>query len=81
MQILTLGLLTISILLNPKFSGRNWRTFRDCAFVATGLSGFVPLAHGIKIFGFSQMAKQSGMPYYLVEGILLVLGAVVYAVS
>ncbi|CAG8226752.1 unnamed protein product [Penicillium salamii] len=78
-MILTLGLLTISILLNPKFSGRSWRTFRVCAFVATGLSGFAPLAHGIKIFGFSQMAKQSGMPYYLVEGILLVLGAVVYA--
>ncbi|CAG8028614.1 unnamed protein product [Penicillium olsonii] len=78
-MILTLGSITISILLNPKFAGRGWRTFRTCAFVATGLSGFAPMAHGIKIFGFSQMVKQSGMPYYLVEGALLILGSVIYA--
>lgn len=39
------------------------------------------MAHGIRIFGFSQMVKQSGMPYYLVEGALLILGSVIYAAS
>ncbi len=48
---------------------------------ATGLSGFAPLAHGIQQFGFVQMIRQSGLPYYLGEGVLLGLGAVVYAVS
>jgi adiponectin receptor len=80
-QILTLSLVTIFLLLIPKFQGPRWRTFRVCAFVATGLSGFVPLAHGIKIYGFVQMQKQSGMPYYLGEGFLLILGAIFYTVS
>lgn len=33
------------------------------------------------MFGFVQMLKQSGMPYYLAEGALLGLGAFIYAVS
>jgi adiponectin receptor len=72
---------TIFILINPSFQGRRWRTFRVCTFVGTGLSGFAPLAHGIKIFGFEQMEKQSGMAYYIGEGFLLMLGALFYTVS
>lgn len=68
-------------MLNPRFHGPKYRTFRTLAFVGTGLSGFAPLLHGISIFGFSQMMKQSGMPYYLIEGGFLLLGALVYAVS
>ncbi|KAL7807166.1 mPR-typeG-protein-coupled receptor [Trichoderma aethiopicum] len=74
-----LGSLTIFIMLNPRFHGPKYRTFRTLAFVGTGLSGFAPLIHGISIFGFSQMMKQSGMPYYLIEGGFLLLGALVYA--
>ena len=80
-QIITLSFATIFILLNPKFQGRRWRTFRVCTFVGTGLSGFAPVVHGIKIFGFSQMEKQSGMAYYVGEGLLLMLGAIFYTVS
>ncbi len=68
-------------MVNPKFQGRKFRVFRALTFVATGLSGFAPLIHGLKIFGFSQMMKQSGMPYYLIEGGFLLLGALIYAVS
>jgi adiponectin receptor len=50
-------------------------------FVATGLSGFAPLGHGIQMFGWGQMLKQSGLPYYLAEGGLLAFGAFLYAVS
>ncbi|KAF2432295.1 hemolysin-III channel protein Izh2 [Tothia fuscella] len=77
-MILTLGIGTIIILLKPKFQGRRWRTFRVCTFVGTGPSGLAPLAHGIKKFGFSQMLKQSGMPYCIGEGLLPVLGAIFY---
>ncbi|KAB5578876.1 hemolysin-III related-domain-containing protein [Coniochaeta sp. 2T2.1] len=80
-MILTLGSGTIFFLVHPKFQGRRWRTLRTCTFVATGLSGFAPIAHGIKLFGFSQMLKQSGMPYYFTEGALYILGVIVYAVS
>ncbi|KFY59466.1 hypothetical protein V496_05688 [Pseudogymnoascus sp. VKM F-4515 (FW-2607)] len=77
-MIITLCSASIFILLNPRFQGSRWRTFRVCTFVCTGLSGFLPIAHGVKILGFSQMLKQSGMPYYLGEGLLLMLGTLFY---
>ncbi|KAI1327716.1 mPR-like GPCR protein [Xylariaceae sp. FL0255] len=72
------GTASIFIMLSPDFEGPKWRTFRVLTFVATGLSGFVPLAHGVYLFGIPQMMKQSDMPYYLVEGLFLILGALVY---
>lgn len=80
LQIGILGLITIFIMVNPRFQGPKFRAFRALTFVATGLSGFAPLIHGIKIFGISQMMKQSGMPYYLVEGGFLLSGALLYVV-
>ncbi|KAF9883100.1 hypothetical protein FE257_004108 [Aspergillus nanangensis] len=74
-----LGLLTIFIVVNPKFQGQKFRVFRALTFIATGLSGFVPLVHGVKMFGVSQMISQSGMLYYLIEGGFLLLGALIYA--
>ncbi len=68
-------------MVNPKFQGCKFRLFRVLILVATGLSGFAPLIYGIKMFGISQMMKQSGMPYYLVEGGFLLLGALIYTVS
>lgn len=80
-KILTLGLATVLVTVNPRFQGNRWRTFRACTFVGTALSGFAPLMHGIKLFGFSQMVKQSGILYYLLEGLLLIQGALCYTVS
>ena len=67
--------------MHPKFQGPRWRTFRVCVFVGIGLSGFAPLIHGIKRFGFSEMLKHFGMAYYLGEGFLLILAALFYTVS
>lgn len=80
-QILTLGIGTIIILLNPRFQGKKYRTFRASTFVCTALSGFVPLIHGCALFGISHMIKQSGMPYYLAEGLILIIGVIFYAES
>lgn len=49
--------------------------------MAMGFSGIAPLIHGIVRFGFMQMMKQSGAPFYIAEGLLRGLGAVVYTVS
>lgn len=68
-------------MVHPRFQGRRWRGFRVACFVGTGMSGLAPLAHGLYLFGWSAMMRQSGMPYYLVEGGFLILGALVYAVS
>ncbi|KAF2967456.1 hypothetical protein GQX73_g6077 [Xylaria multiplex] len=77
----SLGALSIVIMLAPYFQGPRWRTFRLVVFVVTGLSGFAPIIHGIHMFGFAQMVKQSGLPYYFAEGGLFLIGAVTYAVS
>ncbi|CAJ2509055.1 Uu.00g140810.m01.CDS01, partial [Anthostomella pinea] len=75
----SLSFVSIVIMLAPHFQGQKWRTFRLLTLVCTGLAGVAPFIHGIKMFGFAQMARQSGLPYYLAEGGLFLLGAVVYA--
>ncbi|KAK6512365.1 hypothetical protein TWF481_001253 [Arthrobotrys musiformis] len=52
--------------------------FRTLTFFGTGLAGFVPLVHGAALFGVEKMMKQSGMPYYFLEGLLLAIGAAFY---
>ncbi|KAJ5646437.1 hemolysin-III channel protein Izh2 [Penicillium lividum] len=74
----TLSALSLMVLINPRFQGLQWRTFRVGTFMAMGLSGIAPLVHGVAVFGFSQMMRQSGAPFYIGEGVLLGLGAVVY---
>ncbi|KAJ5759046.1 hemolysin-III channel protein Izh2 [Penicillium odoratum] len=73
-----LGASSLMVLVNPRFQGLQWRTFRVGTFMAMGLSGIAPLVHGVAVFGFSQMMRQSGAPFYIAEGVLLGLGAVVY---
>ncbi|KAI0148557.1 mPR-like GPCR protein [Xylariaceae sp. FL1272] len=75
----SLAITSIAIMLAPCFQGPRWRTFRLVVFVVTGLSGFAPIIHGIHMFGFAQMVRQSGLPYYFAEGGLFLLGAVTYA--
>ncbi|KAI2469074.1 mPR-like GPCR protein [Annulohypoxylon bovei var. microspora] len=71
--------ISIVIVLAPTFQGPRWRTLRLLTFVCTGLSGLAPIIHGICMFGFAQMMKQSGLAYYFAEGGLFLLGAVIYA--
>ncbi|KAI1385588.1 mPR-like GPCR protein [Hypoxylon trugodes] len=74
----SLAAASIVIVVAPIFQGPRWRTLRLLTFVCTGLSGLAPIIHGICMFGFRQMMKQSGLAYYLAEGGLFLLGAVVY---
>ncbi|KAI1660414.1 HlyIII-domain-containing protein [Daldinia decipiens] len=75
----SLAAISIIIVLAPTFQGPKWRTLRLLTFVCTGFSGLAPIIHGIVMFGFAQMMKQSGLPYYLAEGGLFLIGAIVYA--
>lgn len=79
-QTLTLGLLTSILVIHPKyFQTPRYRNLRVTAFITLAVSGLIPLAHGIIIYGFRRMWIASGMPYYLLEGGILVLGAFFYA--
>ncbi|EGD93801.1 hypothetical protein TESG_01334 [Trichophyton tonsurans CBS 112818] len=62
------------------FQGPKYRLFRTLMFVATGLSGVVPLIHALKVFGISQMMKKA-FQYTLAKAGCLLSGTIFYAVS
>ena len=50
-------------------------------FVAMGLSALVPVLHGLRIYGLEQLEKQIGLSWLVLEGVLYILGAAIYAVG
>ena len=70
--------MTSILVLHPKLQGLQWRAFRALAFTCTGLSGLAPLGHGILIYGLERMWIASGMPYYLLEGLIFLVGVTFY---
>lgn len=50
-------------------------------FVAMGLSAVFPVFHGLSVFGLQQMKSQIGLPWVVLQGLLYILGAAIYAVS
>jgi adiponectin receptor len=50
-------------------------------FVAMGTSAIVPVLHGIYLFGFPQLERQMGVSWLVLQGILYISGAAIYAVS
>ena len=74
-MIIALSLITSVLVLYPKLQGLQYRTLRTLAFILTALSGFAPLTHGLYLYGWAQMWVRSGMPYYLLEGLVYGVGA------
>lgn len=50
-------------------------------FVAMGLSAVVPVLHGVKLYGLSEIQQRIGLSWLLLQGFLYILGAALYAVS
>lgn len=69
------------ILFHPKFEGEEYRTFRAWTFICTGLSSLAPLMHAIILYGLEEMMEHGGLPYYLLEGLLHIIGVAFYVVS
>lgn len=80
LQIGTLALFTALVVVNPRLQGRKWRLLRVSAFVATGFSAFAPIIHAALIFPYDQLDKQAGLRYYYVEGVLILIGVILYIV-
>lgn len=76
-SLLGIGCATVSTI--PRFRTPTWRPFRATMFVAMGLSAVFPIIHGLAAFGFSQMRKQIGFWWLLLQGCLYILGAIIYA--
>lgn len=73
-----LSLATAMLVLHPKTQGLQWRSTKAYAFLATALTGFAPIAHGLYLYGWQDMWTRSGMPYYFLEGIVYCTGLVFF---
>ncbi|KAH7418742.1 hemolysin-III family protein [Cadophora sp. MPI-SDFR-AT-0126] len=73
------GTLTIFITMHPKFQGTKYRSFRALVLVATALSGFTPLIHGLSVFDISQMMRKA-FPYTLAKAGCLLSGTSFYII-
>ena len=49
-------------------------------FVALGLSAIFPVLHGLQLYGFQQMCQQMGLFWVILQGLLYITGAGIYAV-
>lgn len=49
-------------------------------FVGLGVSGVVPVIHGLTIYGFQELDERMGLSWVLLQGVLYISGAVIYAV-
>jgi hypothetical protein len=81
LQITSLGLLCATISATSQFRHPTWRPFRARMFIALGLSALFPVVHGVMKFGISQMNKQIGLFWVVLQGSLYIIGACIYAVS
>ncbi|KAI1821704.1 hemolysin-III protein [Xylaria intraflava] len=65
--VVTSGAATAALISIPKLRTLRWRKVRVGAFIALGASAFVPLLHGVQLYGLEYMLQYSGMKWYLLE--------------
>ncbi|KAF7509939.1 hypothetical protein GJ744_007253 [Endocarpon pusillum] len=78
-MICSLGAGCTSISVMSRFRTPTWRPFRAGMFVLMGLSAVFPVLHGLRLYGASQMKKQIGLSWLVLQGGLYILGAAIYA--
>lgn len=80
-MITTIGAGTLLAVLHPKFRSPEWRPLRAFMFVAMGLSAVFPVFHGLQLYGYEQLERQIGLSWMVLQGVLYIAGAGIYAVS
>ncbi|KAH8882613.1 HlyIII-domain-containing protein [Thozetella sp. PMI_491] len=62
------------------FRTPSWRPYRALMFVGLGVSGVVPVVHGIIQEGYSHVNERMGLNWVLLEGAMYIFGAFLYGV-
>ncbi|RDA82878.1 hypothetical protein CP532_0391 [Ophiocordyceps camponoti-leonardi (nom. inval.)] len=62
-----------------RFRTPKWRPYRAAIFVALGLSGVVPVLHGIALRGYRELQESMSIDWTIAQGALYIIGAVLYA--
>lgn len=70
---MVLSCITGVVLLIPHFRGPEFRSLRLASFISTGLSAFAPIGHVWLVWGSTRLQRM-GVPYYCMEGALLLIG-------
>ncbi|XP_014551251.1 hypothetical protein COCVIDRAFT_61772, partial [Bipolaris victoriae FI3] len=73
------GLACAVTTLHPSFTGTASKGFRTVTYLLLGLSSFLPIIHGLHLFGWQQMEQRMSLSYYLALGLCHGTGAVTYA--
>lgn len=63
------------------FRTPEWRPYRALMFVGLGLSGIIPILHGLSMYGFRALNERMGLVWVMLEGAMYIFGAFLYAVS
>ncbi|KAI1638584.1 hemolysin-III related-domain-containing protein [Biscogniauxia mediterranea] len=63
-----------------EFRTPRYRPYRTAIFVGLGVSGIVPVCHGISIYGYEALVERMGLDWVLLQGFLYIFGAFLYAV-
>ncbi|KAI9830395.1 MAG: hypothetical protein M1826_004818 [Phylliscum demangeonii] len=78
-QISVLAVAGASVSVLTRFRTPPWRPVRAAIFVAIGLSAVLPVLHGARLYGWTQLRRQVGLDWLLLQGLLYILGATIYA--
>jgi adiponectin receptor len=73
------GLACAITTLHPSFSGPQSRHLRTTLYLLLGASSFIPLVHGLCLYGLEEMHSRMGLGYYLGLGMCHGTGALMYA--
>lgn len=76
-----MGLLNVYLSMNDRYGSKNWLTSRLLPFLGMGFSAVIPIVHAALLFPYEQLQKQSGLHYYYMEGVFMLIGVGFLAVS
>ncbi|KAF6524746.1 hypothetical protein HZS61_010541 [Fusarium oxysporum f. sp. conglutinans] len=61
-----------------QFRTPRWRPYRAMMFAALGLSGFIPIIHGVAIYGYKGLDDRISVTWIIIHGAMYLFGAVLY---
>ncbi|KAI9660949.1 MAG: hypothetical protein M1821_009276 [Bathelium mastoideum] len=79
--ITTIGAGCAVVSINSEFRKPKWRPFRATMFVGMGLSAVFPVFYGVKLYGIQRLDETMGLSWVVLQGLLYVLGAAIYAAA
>lgn len=80
-KICTLGIGCAVVSWVERFRTPKWRIYRASIFIGLGLSGVVPVVHGMSVYGYAGLEERMSISWVIAQGAMYIFGAVLYAVS